>query len=115
MIFRNGWRRLFLVTAATAMLAFVAAACGGDDPTPTATSPVLPTPTGTITADAAFQAEWAKLVADAEAEGEVIITVIRQAYREGAEGFMDAFPNITMEFQVGPVKNGRPFASRSTF
>ncbi|MDA1035630.1 MAG: extracellular solute-binding protein [Chloroflexi bacterium] len=74
-------------------LAAVAIACGSDPtatprPTPTATpaptaTPLPPgvtpdptaTPRPTPTPDASFEAEWARLVADAQAEGEIVLSL----------------------------------------
>ncbi len=104
-----------------ALVALIAAACGGgDDPTatsaaPTATSPeptatstivpgetrVPPTPTATVPAIPEWQVRWDKLVADAKADGLVTVGVSRATHRTGAEFFMESYPDISMEFEVG--------------
>ena len=86
---------------AVALVALVAAACGGgDDPTPTTSSP-LATPTATAPVLAAWEVQWNETLAAASREGSMVVAVTRQGYREGAELFMESFPDISMEFQVG--------------
>ena len=65
---------------AAAAFLLLAAACGQADPTatptpaPTATAaPVPPTATPTLTAGEMFEVEWDQLIADAQAEGELVI------------------------------------------
>ncbi len=91
-------RALLGAFALAALLAVIAACGGGDDPTPTQ---VIATPTATISSVPAWQIEWDETVAAANAEGTVTVGVARQPYREGAEFFQEAFPDITVESKVG--------------
>ena len=74
----NG-KRVGLLTVTAVFMAFGLAACGADPtatPTsaPTATPPPQAIPTPTPDAAALFQAEWAALIAAAQAEGQVVLT-----------------------------------------
>ena len=72
-------KRLGLLSASAVAMALLLAACGAD-PTATPTSAPTPTPppdaapTATPDAAALFEAEWAELIAAAQAEGEVSMT-----------------------------------------
>ena len=79
---RHKSSRSFLAFVALLTIGMLAAACGGDDPAPTATAttagpaatPTSAPPTSTPTpAKSAFEIQWEQLVADAKAEGEVNI------------------------------------------
>ena len=76
---RNVATRLWLLLAAL-VLAGALAACGSDDPTPTPTAAPTPTvasqePTPTPTVDNSFEAQWNRLIADAQAEGELVLSL----------------------------------------
>lgn len=87
----RGSKQLWLVVAVLGLVVGLAA-CGSEDPTPTpvpptptptatpvpepGTTPVpAPDPTATPTPDASFEAQWAQLVADAQAEGRLVISL----------------------------------------
>ena len=70
-------KRFGLLSVTAAVMALVLVACGADPtPTsvPTATSPAQAEPTPTLNAAQLFEAEWAELIAAAQAEGEVSMT-----------------------------------------
>lgn len=87
-----GSKRVWLVLAALGLMVGLAA-CGTDDPTPTPVPPTAtPTPAPaagttpepaaptaapdpTPTPDTSFEAQWEQLVADAQAEGEIVISL----------------------------------------
>ena len=86
-----GSKRLWPVLAALGLMAGLAA-CGTEDPTATPVPPTptptatpvpapgttavpVPDPTATPTPDASFEAQWDQLVADAQAEGELVISL----------------------------------------
>ena len=85
-----GSKRVWLVLAALGLMLGLAA-CGTDDPTPTPVPPTAtPTPVPAATAepaaptaapdptptpDTSFEAQWEQLVADAQAEGEIVISL----------------------------------------
>ena len=86
-----GSKRVWLVLAALGLLLGLAA-CGSEDPTPTpvpptatptpmpapepgATAEPAPAPDPTPTPDTSFEAQWEQLVADAQAEGEIVISL----------------------------------------
>ncbi len=93
--------RGLIIAGMTALMAGLIAACGGgDDPTPTTSSP-LSTPTATAPVLPAWEVQWNETLAAAEREGSFVVAVARQGYREGAELFMNFFPDINIEFQVG--------------
>ncbi len=72
-------KRFGLLSVSAVVMALLLVACGADPtatPTsaPTATAPAQAAPTPTPDAAALFQAEWAALIAAAQAEGEVVLT-----------------------------------------
>ena len=84
-----GSKRFWLVLAALGLVVGLAA-CGTEEPTPTpvpptatptpvpapgATAAPAPTVAPTPTPDTSFEAQWAQLVADAQAEGEVVFSL----------------------------------------
>lgn len=81
---RSGGSRFWLVVAAVAVIGAFGA-CGSESPTPTPTlaptsTPVpgataTPTPTPEPTVDMSFEAQWAQLIADAQAEGELVLSL----------------------------------------
>jgi len=113
------------------LIGALAAACGGDDPTPTPVPRATPTsapasapqatptsapasaPQATPTSvkhvspeGAAWRFEWAKTVAAAEKEGKVIVVVPPSAARQASlEAFREAYPNIKLETEVGHIRN----------
>ena len=96
--------RGLLIAGLTALMAGLIAACGGgDDPTatPTTSGSVPPTPTATAPVLPAWEVEWNETLEAAKQEGIVIVQNTRAAYREGVELAMEAFPDITIEAQVG--------------
>ena len=105
---RGAWHRGLLAFAGVVLLGLIVA-CGGDDatptsaaptatsPAPTATSPVPPTPTPTATPIPAWQVDWDQTLEAAKEEGVVVINVARSVYRQGAEFFLEAFPDINIE------------------
>ena len=79
---RHHWSRSFIAFITLFAIGMLVAACGGDDPAPTATAtaagpaatPTSAPPTSTPTpAKSAFEIQWEQLIADAQAEGEVNI------------------------------------------
>ena len=114
------WRRGLLAFGGVVLLGLIVACGGGDDPTPTtaaptatspaptATSPVVPgetqvapTPTATAVPTPAWEVEWDRLVEAAKEEGVVVVGVSRAAYRNSAESFLEAFPDIRLEALTG--------------
>jgi ABC-type Fe3+ transport system substrate-binding protein len=86
---RAGVARIYLGLI-LATIAMLVAACGGDDPTATATTPpATAAPTAEATADP-FIAEWDALVAAAQAEGTVNVMAGGSASR-GYRPIVDAF------------------------
>ena len=98
----------------------VLTACGGDDatptsaaptatsPAPTATSPaapgetvVPPTPTATVPSIPAWQLDWEQTLEAAKEEGKFVVGVRRAAYRNAIETFMETYPDIILEAEVG--------------
>ncbi len=70
-------KRLGLLSVTAAVIGLALVACGADPtPTsvPTATSPPQAEPTPTLNAAQLFEAEWAELIAAAQAEGEITMT-----------------------------------------
>jgi hypothetical protein len=99
----------FLFVPALLIIAILAAACGGDDPTPTPTArPVTNNPTPTPT-KAAWEIEWDAVVEAANAEGKLVVTTFRQPDSAAVELFQSAFPGIEVEAQV---IQGRAFSAR---
>lgn len=86
--------KLVSLGALALISALLLAACGSD---PTATP--VPTATATVSADDAFAAQWAEIVAAAEAEGTVVVASHAGNYREAVmDAFAAAYPNIEVEF-----------------
>ena len=83
--------RGLIIAGMTALMAGLIAACGGgDDPTPTTSSP-LSTPTATAPVLPAWEVQWNETLAAANREGSFVVSVARQGYRTGAERFMEFF------------------------
>ncbi len=126
------WRRIFLGFAVVGAL--LAAACGGagETPTPTKAAPTATSPAPTATASAApttptatapsapivtptptptpipaWILDWEKTLEAAKEEGTVLITVNRAAYRTGAEGLSEAFPDIVVEAFIASTPQER--------
>ena len=98
-------------------------ACGGGDGTPTSaastatspaptatppapgetpTAPTVPlTPTPTTPPIPAWQIEWEAALEGAKEDGVVIISGCRSAYRRGAEKFLEVYPDLNVEAQIG--------------
>ena len=94
-------RGLVVAGLAALMVGLIAACGGGDDPTPTTSSPLGATPTATAPVLEASEVQWNETLEAANREGSMVVAITRQGYREGAELFMNFFPDINLEFQVG--------------
>jgi len=131
-------RKIKAITSLVAAFALMSllASCGGADPTPTsaptptaapptstptplppgATAPPTPTPAPTPTTDA-FAAEWAELVAAAQAEGQVVLALGGGESRTGRPAFA-AFERqfgitVTASSGSGSANANRILAERS--
>ncbi len=86
------------------VIALLAAACGGDDPTPTPAptrAPAGPVATSTpIPTKALWEIEWDATVEAANAEGEVTVAIFRVDDRVAIEKFTDFFPQIKVNALV---------------
>ena len=92
-----GHRRNVLALLLTVMASLAVAACGGGE-TPTPTQPsAATTPTAEPTG---FEAEWAQLIADAQAEGELVLVLGSSPSRNYAR-VIDAFEQ---EFGITTVR-----------
>lgn len=90
--------RLVSVGLVALMGALLVAACGSD-PTATPTARPVATPTAMMSVEEAFAAQWAEVVAAAEAEGSVVVASHAGNYREAVmDAFSDAYPGISVEF-----------------
>ena len=116
----RGMAGLLLLTLIVAVLA---AACGQEDPTatavPTATSTPVPgaTPTPTPSAEELFQVEWDQLIADAQAEGELVIIMGASQSRTSRaifEAFGQKFDiNVLQSTGSGTANSNRLLAERA--
>ena len=93
----------------TLVIAAVAAACGQEEPTatavPTATSTPVPGATPTPTpeppsAEELFQAEWDQLIADAQAEGELVLIMGASESRTSR----DIFEEFGRKFEINVLQ-----------
>ena len=109
--------RLILIALA-AVMALVVAACGSD-PTATPRPTNTPVPAATATGDpnAAFRAEWAELIAAAQAEGEITLVFGGSAgrnYKPVAEVFENQFGiKVIVSAGSGSKQTARVIAEQS--
>ena len=123
--FARWWMRSLTLSMGLVLLLF-ASACGADDPTPTSPPPPTATPVPAATptplppgvptptpvpapTQEPWEAEWEQLVADANAEGKLVVTVFRAEDREAVEIFEEFYPEIDVDAQI---IGGRDFTAR---
>jgi len=119
-------RRMAGLLLLTLVVAAVATACGQEDPTatavPTATATPVPGATPTPTpeppsAEELFQAEWDQLIADAQAEGELVLIMgasESRTSRDIFQAFGDKFEiNVLQATGSGTANANRVLAERA--
>ena len=123
---RSNLRGMAGLLLLTLVVALVAAACGQEEPTatavPTATSTPVPGATSTPTpeppsAEELFQIEWDQLIADAQAEGELVMILGSSGSRTDRDifqAFGDKFGiNVLQSTGSGTANANRALAERA--